>query len=99
MVTKIKYKKIVIDHAIYIKFFSDGTVSYLTVSTDDFLITTDNETAFPELTFFEENFEIKVQEGSVLKYINFRIFQSPLGFSDGQADHIMKLVNEWFPTV
>ena len=44
-----KYKKITIYHAIYIKVFSDGTVSYLTVSTDDVLNTTNNETAFTEL--------------------------------------------------
>ena len=41
---------------------------------------------------------MKVQEGSVLKYLNFRVFQSPLGFSIDQTDHIMELVNEWFPT-
>ena len=48
--TAIKYKKSTIDHAIYIKVFTDGTVSYLTVSTDDFLNTTNNENTFPELT-------------------------------------------------
>ena len=46
----IKYNKIKIDHAIYIKLFTDVTVSYLTVSTDDVLNTTNKETAFPELT-------------------------------------------------
>ena len=44
VVTIIKYKKITIDHAIYIKFLTDITVSYLTVSTDYFLNTTNNET-------------------------------------------------------
>ena len=38
----LKYKKITIYYAIYIKVFFDGTVSYLTVSTDDFLNTTNN---------------------------------------------------------
>ena len=38
-----KYTKIKIDHAIYIKVFSDGTVSYLTVSTDDVLNITNNK--------------------------------------------------------
>ena len=41
---------------------------------------------------------MKLQEGSVLKYLNFRIFQSPIGFSIDQTDHIMEIVNEWFPT-
>ena len=41
---------------------------------------------------------MKVQEVSVLKYLNFRICQSPLGFIIDQIDHIMELVNEWFPT-
>ena len=35
VVTTIKYKKSKIYHDIYIKVFNDGTVSYLTVYTDD----------------------------------------------------------------
>ena len=50
VVTIIKYNKTTINHAIYIKIFSDGTVSYLTVYTDDFLNTTNNETEFSEVT-------------------------------------------------
>ena len=45
--TIIKYKKDIIDNSIYIKFFSDGTVSYPTVSTDYVLNNTNNETEFP----------------------------------------------------
>ena len=41
---------------------------------------------------------MKVQEGSVLRYLNLRIYQSPLGFSIDQKNHIMELINEWFPT-
>ena len=44
-----KNKKITIYHAIYIKVFSDGTVSYFTVYTDDVLSTTNNDTLFTEL--------------------------------------------------
>ena len=40
---------------------------------------------------------MKVQEGSVIKYLHFRICQSPLGFSIDHTDHIMKVVKEWFP--
>ena len=42
MVKIIKYKKSTIDHDIYIKTFTDGTLSYITVSTDDVLNTTNN---------------------------------------------------------
>ena len=99
VVTIINDKNSTLDHAICIKVFTDGTVSYLTVSTDDVINTTINKTEFPELTrFFKEHFEMKLQEGSVLKYLNFRIRQSPLGFSVDQTDHITELVNKWFPT-
>ena len=75
MVTILEYKKSTIDHDIYIKVFDDGIVSYLTVSTDDVLSTTNNENSFPELTrVFKEHFDMKVQEGSLLKYSNFLIY-------------------------
>ena len=50
VVTIIKYKKGTIDHSIYIKLFTDVTVSYPIVSTDDVLNTTTNYTELPELT-------------------------------------------------
>ena len=42
---------------------------------------------------------MKVQEVSVLKYLYFRIFQSPIGFSIYHTVNITELVNEWFPNV
>ena len=69
----IRYKKSAIDHAIYIKVFYDGRVSYLKVSNYDVLNTTNNKTAFTELRLvFEEDFEIKFQEGSAIKYLHLR---------------------------
>ena len=41
--TILKYKESTIDHAIYIKVFSGGAVSYLTFSTDDVINTTNND--------------------------------------------------------
>ena len=62
VVTILKYTNITIDHDIYIKVFADGTVSYLTVSTDDVLNTTNNENAFTEVKrLFKEHFDMKVQ--------------------------------------
>ena len=64
LVTILKYNKSTIYHAIYIKVFTYGTVSYLTVSTDDVLNTTNNDTSFHEVTrVFKEHFEMKVQLG------------------------------------
>ena len=45
----LKYKKSTIDHTIYSKDFSEGTVSYLTVSTDNVINTTNNEIAYPKI--------------------------------------------------
>ena len=50
VVAILKYKKSIIDHAIYIKVLSDVTVSCLTVSTNDVINTTTNYTEFPELS-------------------------------------------------
>ena len=62
VITIIKYIKRKIDHAIYIKVFTDGTVSYLTVSTDDVPNTTNNENVFTELTtVFKQHFDMKLQ--------------------------------------
>ena len=69
-----KYNKITIYHAIYIRVFFDGNMSYLTVSKDDFMDKTNNDAEFTELRkVFEKAFDIKVQEVSVLKYLNFLI--------------------------
>ena len=74
VVTIIEYKKSTMDHAIYIKVFADDTVSYPKVSTDDVLNTTNNENEFSELArVFKEHFDMKLKEGSDLKYLNFRI--------------------------
>ena len=43
VVTIIKYNKSIIDSVVYIKVFSDGTVSYLTIFTVDVLNTSNNE--------------------------------------------------------
>ena len=63
-----KYKKITIDHAICIKGFYGGNVSYITVSTDGFPNTTNNEISFTELRRdSEEAFGTKEQERYILK--------------------------------
>ena len=75
-------------------------MSCLEVSTYDVLNNTNNTKEFPELRkVFEESFEIKVQERSVLKYLNYYISRYPLGFGIYQTGRIMDLLNEWFPNL
>ena len=84
-----KYKKRTFYNDLYIKVFYDETVLYLMVSTDDVINATNNETAFHELRrFFEKYFDIEIQEGSVSKYSDVRIFYYPLGFSIDQSDQL-----------
>ena len=52
VVTVTECKKITVDNAIYVKVFYYGTVSYLALSTDDGLNTTNNKTYFTELRMF-----------------------------------------------
>ena len=53
--TVLKYNKITIDHDIYIKVLSDGTLSYPTVYNYHVINTTNNYTSFNGLTrVFEE---------------------------------------------
>ena len=54
VVTILKYKKITIDHYIYIKVLSDVTVSYLKVSIGNVINTNNNEILFSELTILFE---------------------------------------------
>ena len=49
----LKYKKITVDHDIYIKVFTDVTMYYSTFYTDDVINNTNNETAFTEIKFLK----------------------------------------------
>ena len=55
VVTIFKYKKITIDHTIYIKVLSDVKMSYFTVSNDNVLNTNNNEISFTEITIVLES--------------------------------------------
>ena len=65
VVTIPKYKKSTIDHGIYIKIFSDGTVSYLKVSTDD---SDENDEGQKGEANGEEEEQYQAQRGCVTPY-------------------------------
>ena len=56
VVTTMDYKKITIDHVLYINLLSGGTVYCITVSNDDVLNTTNNQIPFTELIIFLRKF-------------------------------------------
>ena len=68
VVITLKYNKITIDRAIFVKVFSDWTVSYIKVSANDVLNTANHDTLSHKLRrVFGKSFDIKVQEVSFLK--------------------------------
>ena len=70
----------------------------LAVQTDDLLIATNSSTLKNEvLQTLTAAFKVTTQEGSVIKYLNFRIIQSPHGISIDQTNHILDLVNSHIP--
>ena len=90
MVQILEYKKIIIVDAVNVKLFSGFTVSYIIVSMDDVLNNINDDEFLQDLKrVFKETFEIKTQEGSVLKYFSFRISQYRLGLDIDQTDHLM----------
>ena len=68
MVIVLKYKKIEIYRAIYIRVLYDGTVTYITVSDNSVLNTNNNKILFTEIRkLFEDAFGIKIQQEYFLK--------------------------------
>ena len=86
-----------VDHAVF-RLDKDGETAILAVSTDDILCATSNSDIFWLIhSVLKETFEITMQEGPVLSYLNLRIIQSELGISLDQTEHINDLVKEWYP--
>ena len=72
VVTILKYNKITIDHAIYIKVLSDWTLSCLTVSSGGVLNATDNDTAIPEIIkVFGKRLRLKYNKYMYLSTLTF----------------------------
>ena len=76
----------------------NGTM-ILNTSTDDFLCAYSNQTIFDTLcTHLKRFFDITTEQGTLLKYLNLRIIQSPFGISVDQSQHIEHtIINKYFP--
>jgi hypothetical protein len=79
----------VADHAVF-SWRTKTSELLLACATDDCLCLTDDRAYFVTLkTRLENVFELTLQEGDTLRFLNLRIIQSPQGISIDQTDHIV----------
>ena len=75
-----------------------SNIIIVSVQTDDLLLATNSVDLKDEvLHTLLSAFKVTTQEGTVLKYLNFRIIQSTHGVSIDQTTHIQELVNTYTP--
>jgi hypothetical protein len=77
------------DHALFL-WQTPTAELFLALATDDFLVLTDDRELFLALkSGLEKLFKFTLQEGSVLRFLNLRIIQSPDRISIDQTDHVV----------
>jgi hypothetical protein len=80
------------DHGIFI-WKQPTSELFLALATDDFIILVDDHVQFIDLkTKFEAMFEVTLQEGANLRFLNLHIIQIPTGISIDQTDHIVETI-------
>lgn len=86
------------DHGIFTWSFNNMELCNLALATDDILFISKTRTPFLFLRqALEKLFDLTVTEGSILKFLNLRIVQSPAGISFDQTQHIRSvLLAEYF---
>jgi hypothetical protein len=81
------------DHGVFIWSYNGLEQCYLALATDDVLFLSKTRTPFLFLrTELDKLFDLTVNEGSVLKFLNLRIVQSPAGISFDQTNHIRSVL-------
>jgi hypothetical protein len=88
------------DHGIFVWNLPNETC-YIALETDDLLFISKTRTPFLRLKHaLEKLFDLTVCEGSVLKFLNLRIIQSPHGISFDQTQHIQTtILHDYFKDI
>ncbi len=88
------------DHGIFVWHLPNETC-YVAIETDDLLFLSKTRSPFLQLKLeLEKLFDLTVCEGSVLKFLNLRIIQSPHGISFDQTQHIQNtILHDYFQDV
>jgi hypothetical protein len=82
------------DHGVFVwKQPSSELFLALALATDDCIVLCDDRVQFLDLKEkMEKMFEVTLQEGAILRFLNVRIIQSPAGISIDQTDHILDTI-------
>jgi hypothetical protein len=88
------------DHGVFILTTPEETC-YIALETDDLLFISKTRAPFLRLkASLKQLFDLTVCEGSVLKFLNLRIVQSPSGISFDQTRHIQHVIlSEYFKDI
>jgi hypothetical protein len=93
-------KRSTIDHGIFVWLWQTETC-YIALETDDILVASPTTAPFLHLKQeLEKIFDLTVRMGTILRYLNIRIIQSPTGISLDQSQHIKShIIDVYFKNV
>ena len=95
----IKYGMIrsTVDHAYLVKKVDDKEFIYISLATDDLLVSFLRQQTFDDLVaYLEQFFELTVQVGHVIKFLGIRIIQSDKGISLDQGEYTYDILEYYF---
>ena len=76
----------------------DRDVMFLAVETDDILVCTNSVSLEKRIVKqIQSPFQVTVQEGKVIEFLNYRIIQSVHGISVNQTAHILEMLDNFLP--
>jgi hypothetical protein len=80
------------DHGVFV-WKQQSSKLFLALATDDCMVICDDRLKLLDLKAkMESMFEVTLQKGAILRFLNLRIIQSPAGISIYQTDHIVETI-------
>jgi len=90
-------KKNATDNAVWVSTRGKDIVILIS-ETDDFMLLVSHKQLYIDIkTRIEKSYDITMQEGPVIQYLNLQIIQSDAGISFDQTQHILKMLEPHYP--
>lgn len=90
-------KKNATDNAVWVSKRGKDTIILLS-ETDDFMLLVSRKQLYLDIKArIEKSYDITMQEGPILQYLNLQIIQSDAGISIDQTQHILKMLEPHYP--